>query len=129
MDKRRLFSPKDWPVYTLVVLVLAGLLIWQHRTPPGAVAILEVDGQAVARRTLATLSRPEPCTVTGQGGISLTVEFSPDGARFLSSGCPDQTCCRTGLVSRTGETAVCLPARAVLRIEGGAGTTVDAETY
>ena len=36
--------------------------------------------------------------------------------------CPTQDCVHTGTITRTGQSIVCLPARIIIRLEGG---TVD----
>ena len=44
------------------------------------------------------------------------LEIKEGRIRFLSSDCPDQTCVRSGFISRPGEYAVCLPHRLMIRI-------------
>ena len=53
------------------------------------------------------------------------LEISGGGAAVVEANCGDHTCVRTGTVSRTGETIVCLPHRLVVEIVGGAAD-VDA---
>ena len=40
---------------------------------------------------------------------------------FESSDCPDQICVRSGKLSRAGESAGCLPAVVVIKVESGLG--------
>ena len=47
---------------------------------------------------------------------------------MTASTCPDQECVQTGQLTRAGESAICLPARVTLRLEGG-GDSVDATVY
>lgn len=127
LGERRLFSRREWPFFLgLAVLILGAVLLLNTR-PQGGVAVVEVDGEEVARRELARLTEPELLPVTGKNGIALTVEFSPSGARVVEASCPDRTCLRTGLLTQAGESAVCLPGRVVLRLDGKA--SADAETY
>ena len=81
----------------------------------------------VLRRELNRLAGPEEHAVTGAGGLRVTVELSPQGARVADSGCPDKTCVRAGILTQAGQSAVCLPGRVVLRLEGAGAA--DAETY
>ena len=39
---------------------------------------------------------------------------------FPSSDCPTQDCVHTGTISRSGQSIVCLPARIVIQLTGGA---------
>ena len=96
-------------------------------SPAGTTAVVEVDGQVVLTRELSQLTGTEEVAVTGAGGIALTVELSPQGAAITSAGCPDQVCVRTGMLTRAGEAALCLPAKVSLRLTGDGG--VDGATY
>ena len=52
------------------------------------------------------------------------------GLRVARSDCPTQDCVHTGTISRSGQSIVCLPARVIIRLEGGAADpgNVDAVT-
>lgn len=127
LRERRILTLRELPVLALLALGALGLLLWLRAAPSGRTAVLEVEGTQIARQELTTLSGPEALSVTGANGVKLNVEFSPEGARVVSADCPDKTCQRAGLLTKSGECAVCLPGRVVLRLEGGDGT--DAQTY
>lgn len=127
LSQRKLLSKKETPFFLVLAAVLAALIAALHRAPPATVAVVEVDGQTIVRKELAQLAGPETLAVAGRDDIRLTVEFSPEGARIKEAGCPDKTCVRTGTLTRAGESAVCLPGRVVLRLEGPEET--DAVTY
>ncbi|WP_158590860.1 NusG domain II-containing protein [Acutalibacter sp. 1XD8-33] len=123
----RLFSRQEWPFFVIIVLVAAGIFALQSQAPKGIMAVVEVEGQTTVRRDLAQVEGAESLPIAGADGIALTVEFSREGARVLSSTCPDKTCQRTGLLSRAGESAVCLPGRVVLRLEGKEDRSLEAD--
>ena len=81
----------------------------------------------MAEQELSALAGPKEVTVEGDGGIEVTVRLSPQGAQVIRSGCRDQVCVRTGLITRAGESALCLPAKVSVRLTGGSGG--DAQTY
>ena len=54
------------------------------------------------------------------GDVINTIEIDGQSIRFAQSTCPDQVCVRTGTLTRSGQTAVCLPNRVILRLTGGA---------
>lgn len=127
MRQKRLLAPKDIPVLA-GLLLLCALGFWLlSRSPGGTTAVVEKNGEIILRRDLSQLDGPEETVLQGENGLSLTVAFYPDGAAVTRADCPDQVCLRTGKLTRAGETAVCLPARVSLRLEGGSGA--DAETY
>lgn len=59
------------------------------------------------------------------GDYTLTVEETEEGVRVSHSDCPTQDCVRTGTISRSGQSIVCLPARLSVTLTGG-GAEVDA---
>ena len=122
----------------LVVLCVAALAIalalFQWRTGPsqGLTAVVSVDSTEVDRFSPEAL-REGPRTYTG-GGYTLEVALSIDyehpassalppsgqtGLRVAASDCPTQDCVHTGTITRSGQSIVCLPARIIVRLEGG----------
>ena len=105
------------------VLVTAALFLAFRAffQPSGATAELTTpDGI----RTLS-LDKDTTLTVTGDGGIRVTVEVTDGAVRFQDSECPDRVCVNSGWLKRAGDTAACVPAGVVLRVTG-TQTEVDA---
>ena len=48
------------------------------------------------------------------------VQFSHGYIRVESAPCANQDCVHTGWISRSGQSIVCLPARIIIQLEGGA---------
>lgn len=124
--ERRFLRPAD--LFLLVAaLLLAGLLLWgqsQSQTDD-CIAVIEENGRELQRISLSTLQEAKEITLGGPYDIVLLAE--PDGISFQHSSCPDQTCVRTGKLTRAGQTAVCLPARVSVRLVGGS-QSIDAMT-
>ncbi len=102
-----------------LLLGLAGLLSW---TMTGAasgplVAVIEQDGETVRRIEISALA--DPIEVELAGEYHLTIRAENGRIRFLDADCPDRLCVHTGWLTRKGQTAVCLPGRTLVRIEGG----------
>ena len=128
MEEKRFLSPLGLVLCGLLVLAAGVLYLGLSLAPQGTRAIVEKSGEVVLERDLSQLTEPETFTLEGEQNIQVTVEFSPQGAAVVASTCPDQVCVRTGTLTKAGETAVCLPARVTLRLEGG-GDSVDATVY
>ena len=94
--------------------------------------MVSVDGTEVDRFSPEAL-REGPRTYTG-GGYTLEVALSIDyehpassalppsgqtGLCVAASDCPTQDCVHTGTITRSGQSIVCLPARIIVRLEGG----------
>ncbi len=117
-EGRRLLSRRGlWGLGTLCLLCAFVFLIFA-RLPKGTVAVVEKNGKELLRRELSQLTGPEETEIQGENGIWLELAFYPDGAAVLSSQCPDKICVGHGKLTKAGETAVCLPARVSLRLEG-----------
>mgnify|MGYP002624295497 CR=1 FL=1 len=125
---RRLLTLRGALALGLILLAALGALWALSAGSPGQVAVVEVDGTLTRRVELTALTEPVEETFTGRDGLTLTVRFAPEGAQVFRADCPDQVCVHTGPLTRTGEAAVCLPARVVLRLEGGTETAVDGVT-
>ena len=124
-------SPKLRPclwdgLVVLLVVVLAAvcaLAVWSRGNDGGELtAVVTVDGTEVERIELDRLNGVVERVYSG-GGYALRVSMAPDGGvRVEEADCPTQDCVHTGTITRTGQSIVCLPARIIIRLEGG---TVD----
>ena len=110
--------PAPWDLAVVAaVLTLAlfcGVMVWGGAAT-GLTAIVTADGEEIDR---FPLSAPAGERTYSAGGYTLTADVSPDGIQITASDCPTQDCIRTGRISRSGQSIVCLPARFILRLEG-----------
>ena len=121
-----LFQKRDLLIF-LLAAVLAGVGFWQWIPKSGApVAVIEQDGKEVRRVELYSITQPETLVLDGE--ISVTVLLEPGQVSIIRSDCPDQICVNTGVLTRPGESAVCLPARVAVRIVGKSESGVDGMT-
>ena len=135
-------SPKLRPTWAdaLVILSVAALAMalavfqWRGGDSGGALtAVVSVDGAEVDRFPPEDLLEG-PRTYTGSGytlEVALGIDYEDpernapppsgkSGLRVALSDCPTQDCVHTGTITRGGQSIVCLPARIVIRLEGGA---------
>ncbi len=124
--ERKLLRPADLVLLLAAAAAALGLLFWQSAGAQGeCVAVIEENGAEIQRIDLSRLTAAEEIDLGGDYGVVLLAE--PGAVSFLRSSCPDQTCVRTGKLTKPGQAAVCLPARISVRLEGtDAGT--DAAT-
>lgn len=121
-----LFRKRDLLVF-LLAAVLAGVGFLQWLPKSGApVAVIEQDGKEVRRVELSSIIQPE--TLVLEGEFSVTVLLEPGQVSIVHSDCPDQICVNTGVLTRPGQSAVCLPARVAVRIVGETQSGVDGMT-
>ena len=130
-------SPKLRPclwdgLVALLVIVLAAvcaIVVWSRSNDAGDLtAVVTVDGSEAERIPLKDFPDGERtysgngytlhvCLAASQGETGL-------GLYVADADCPTQDCVHTGTSTRAGQSIVCLPARIIIRLEGG---TVDAD--
>ena len=113
--------PTGWDaLVALTVLLLAigtavvfygGLGSSSHVT-----ATVTHKGKMVDKVILSALN--EEKTVTIDGTYHLTIALTEEGVQVTESDCPTQDCVRTGVISRPGQSIVCLPEQVVVRLDG-----------
>ena len=116
----------------LLVIVLAAvcaIVVWSRSNDAGELtAVVTVDGTEAERIPLKDFPDRERtysgngytlhvCLAASQGETGL-------GLYVADADCPTQDCVHTGTITRAGQSIVCLPARILIRLEGG---TVDAD--
>ena len=133
-------SPKLRPTVWdgLVVLCVAALAVgvaffqWRGGTTEALTAGVSVDGTEADRFAPADLLEA-PRTYENNGytlEVALSIDYEhpassalppsgESGLRVARSDCPTQDCVHTGTISRSGQSIVCLPARIIIRLEGG----------
>ena len=83
-------------------------------------AVISVDGTETERIALTGLEDTE--RVVESNGYTLHIHLTETEVWVESSDCPTQDCVRTGHISRSGQSIVCLPARVIVALEGGTRT-------
>ena len=109
--------------------LLVALTFWRGlQRPENGIITVTFDGEVAREISLSNAKENETVTLS-HNGITLTLTLNPDGvlgAKVTSSDCPNGDCLRTGTITRSGESIVCLPARTVITLQGGAASGVDA---
>lgn len=106
----------------LVIVTLASFPAIRHFHREGKRVVIELDGEEVGNFSLE-----EDRLIPVDGKLGTTrVKIVNKGVRVLDSPCPHKLCVKSGPISRSGETLVCLPNRVFIRIKGGDEQSVDA---
>lgn len=116
------FNRFDALVALTVVLLAAAAALWFYlpRQQNGELTVVvSVSGEERSRTPLADFTET---TVTSRG-YTLRIASKDGGAAVSYSDCPTQDCVHTGVITRAGQSIVCLPAQVVVHLEG---TTADA---
>lgn len=87
-------------------------------------AVVYQDGREVKRILLKGIETPIAFELSGTYHNHVAAENGR--IRFDASDCPDKTCVYTGWLSRAGQSAACLPNKALIVVEGAQAGGVDA---
>lgn len=120
----KLFRKGDIAV---IVLIIAAALIFAYMSISGGdnlQAVVTVDGEVVETVDLSSVKEKIVITPDTQPEVVIVAENGE--IRFESAECEDKLCVNTGSLRKGGDTAVCLPAKTVITVEGA---DVDAVVY
>ena len=118
------FNRFDAPVALIIALlaVVAALWFYLPRSQSGQLTVvISVAGEETRRVPLSDFTET---TVTG-GSYTLRVSTRDGGVAVTDSDCPTQDCVHTGVITRAGQSIVCLPAQVVVHLEGTAPDAPD----
>lgn len=108
---------KKQDAVTLFLLVVIGILIsifiWLPGKSPGSFLEIQQNGKVV--KTLP-LTEDHSETITSENGGKNTFTIQNGTVSMREANCGDHTCIRTGSISKSGESIVCLPHRLIFRI-------------
>lgn len=111
----------------VVVLGYAGMKFYKSMNYSShKIAVIKQDGNTLKSIDLDTVQKPERITVTGSYENIILVERGR--IRFEKANCPDLVCVKTGWLSESGDSAICLPNHTSIKIEG-ANPKVDVVTW
>lgn len=118
------FNRFDALVALIIALLAVAAALWFYlpRSQSGQpTVVISVAGEETRRVPLSDFTET---TVTG-GGYTLRVSTKDGGVAVLDSDCPTQDCVHTGVITRAGQSIVCLPAQVVVHLEGTAPDAPD----
>ncbi|RPF43150.1 hypothetical protein EDD70_2110 [Hydrogenoanaerobacterium saccharovorans] len=116
-EKKLKFKKNDFIL--LGVLLVAALavaafyFIGSNNDHP--IAVISVDGKNIMKVDLAK-AEDKTFSLDKKSGLPVSFEIRDHKIRFVDVNCPDHVCENVGFISRSGESAVCLPNKTALVI-------------
>lgn len=106
----------DFAVIGLVALLAVVIWLLLMTGAPGNGKYLRIwqDGELIQEIPLSRTGGEQ--FIELEGRYHNTVVISGETAGFVDSDCPNQDCVDKGMLTRVGDTAVCLPNRTILEI-------------
>ena len=118
------FNRFDALVALIIALLAVAAALWFYlpRSQSGQLTVvISVAGEETRRVPLSDFTET---TVTGSS-YTLRVSTRDGGVAVTDSDCPTQDCVHTGVITRAGQSIVCLPAQVVVHLEGTASDAPD----
>ncbi len=101
-------------VFLIIAVVLLGVLLMRYTVgESGGNFTLSLDGE----ETSYSLGKDRELDVTS-AGYHYTVTVKNGSVAVVEADCPDCVCVRTGEISRTGESIVCIPGHLIISVDG-----------
>lgn len=98
------------------LLGMGGLKYYQSgRESTQIIAVISQNKEVVERIDLNKVTKSREIKLSGNYDETIVVEKGR--IRFKEADCPDKICVKTGWLQKPGDVAVCLPNRAVIKIE------------
>jgi len=91
--------------------------------------VIEIDGNIHRVIPMEAGMEKQEIHIEFENGKYIDIVADERGAYVSDVVCPDRICQKTGLVSRVGQSIVCLPNRVVVYIEGETEPEVDDVSY
>lgn len=122
MDKK-FFNKKD-TVIILLIIVFAAIIYFVYQSffmREAVMAEIVYDNKVIQNVDLS-----KDTTFSPEGFPNIVFGVKNNSIAFIHSDCPDKICVNTGFISKSGQTAVCLPNKMVLRLISSDDNEVDA---
>ena len=114
----------DLLLLTLLLLAAAGAwFLLRHPAGQGGWVVITQNGLETGRYPL---SQDRTVLIGEENGDYNLLEIKDGAVAVTDANCGDHTCVRTGAVSRSGQSIICLPHKVVVTVSGGAADGVDA---
>ena len=105
-----------------LLAIVSALLFYLPRSQTGVLTVVvTVSGQEIQRTPLSEFTAAD----VEHNGYTLHIAAANGGVAVTSSDCPTQDCVHTGVITRAGQSIVCLPAQVVVHLEGTAPDAPD----
>lgn len=102
----------------IIILSFIGVFLYKHNiSGPSRIAVIEQNGKVIKTIDLNKVKEKSEFTIPYNNDFN-KIELEPGKIRFIDADCPDKICVKTGWISEPGQTAVCLPHKLLIKIEG-----------
>ncbi|HYE80991.1 MAG TPA: NusG domain II-containing protein [Clostridia bacterium] len=117
-------------IFILVAALISWFAVYQlGESEDERQIVIETDGSVYKTIPMKAGMKRQEIHIDLKNGKYIDIMVDENGAYVSDVICPDKVCQKTGLVSRVGQSIVCLPNKIVVYIEGEEEALVDDVSY
>ena len=103
----------------LIIISAIGVFFYkQYSKGSHHIAVIKQDGKVIKSIDLNEVKEKTQLRIPYKDKNFNLVEIEPGKIRFIDADCPDKICVKAGWISEPGQTAVCLPHKIMINING-----------
>jgi hypothetical protein len=91
------------------------------------VAEIKQDGKVIRTIDLDKIDTAEEIKITYKDGYNI-IRIEKGRIRIVDADCPDKLCVKTGWITESGQSVICLPHKLIIKIQGGS-KEIDENVY
>ena len=115
-ERKKITTKSDWILLSILILlgvILTFVIFFKPNKAPSRFVEVSINGEVTATYSL---DEDREKIITTKSGGTNTLVVHNHTVTMKDANCNDHTCIRTGTITKTGESIVCLPHRVVLTI-------------
>ena len=124
---KKLIRPLDIVLIAVLLLGGIGISLYSKHTTDGATAVIYIDGEIYKSIELEKVKESYELALPCSPEATLLIEKGC--ISFIKADCNDKLCVGSGKLRHRGDTAACLPAKAVVTVENGGESEIDVLVY
>lgn len=91
------------------------------------IAEIKQDGKVIRTFDLDKIDTAEEIKITYKDGYNI-IRIETGRIRIVDADCPDKLCVKTGWITESGQSVICLPHKLIIKIQGGS-KEIDENVY
>lgn len=91
------------------------------------IAEIKQDGKVIRTIDLDKIDTAEEIKITYKDGYNI-IRVENGRIRIIDADCPDKLCVKTGWITESGQSVICLPHKLIIKIQGGS-KEIDENVY
>jgi hypothetical protein len=91
------------------------------------IAEIKQDGKVIRTIDLDKIDTAEEIKITYNDGYNI-IRVENGRIKIIDADCPDKLCVKTGWITESGQSVICLPHKLIIKIQGGS-KEIDENVY